>query len=387
MAVQGIQHYTSDLYELPSFFLVLNVDESESALIVFQDRLNDAVHTHLDEFFRDKVKVTSLPDGYVKDIGVSSSYVWKELSHTNHDDTPNKYEVRSSFDCQIEIGYKKEENIANADIRLSQATMDLLLIEAFQGDNYWNLVHTFLEDDVLADITGVKITVHADSYVHSNGDDPRDRSTSSDVWTPAMTFGVVLAALVLLSLIIMWSYLCCCARESIWILRLTRLRRQKQGMSKEDAVTDDMYSTSSLNPEDEEEDGRWMDAWAKAVTSIPLREPVKTRKLKKQAAAIRHPAQHHNSCLNAIEEVDDESSTVCSVDTSRSKQNGTASQHSRTAFVVQQSAIMEEEEEEEPEDVNDDESVTSSTSTTCLAPIRTKPQDIGSSSTGLAEIV
>lgn len=309
----------TDVYDLPSFALVLNVDSSENSLIEFQDRLNFAVQMHLADFFLDKVKSSALVEGGVEKVELTSSYIWKELpaAQDSKNDQEKKYDVRSNFGCQLEI---RSWTVDGDESRISQSIMDLFLIEAFQGEHYWALVHSFFKDEVLQAITGVTITVKADGYVHYNGQDPSAFNNYDDYntdgnWTPAMTAGVIFATLLVVSLCFMWTYICCFTRDSIF-LQWTRSGRKKL-MEKAETATDDMHSTSTLNPEEEAEEGEWMDAWAKSVTSIPLRQPVKTRKSKK-APSIRHPAQHHNSYLNSIEEADDECSTVCSVESSPS---------------------------------------------------------------------
>ncbi len=305
----------TDLYNLPSFSLVLNVNKSENDLIIFQDKLNSVVQVHLMEFFKIKVNAQSL-ERQINEVVLSSAYIWKEIA-TSENQRRHKYEVQSNFDCHIEVGYL---TTGDRSSRPSQSIMDLYLIEAFQGDNYWSLVHSFLKDDVLEDITGIQITVMADGYVHYNGRDPSsfDVYDTSGDWTPAMITGVVFATILVTFLTLMWSYICCLTRNSP-LVRLTRFGRKKFS-EKPDSATDDMNSTSTLNPDDEEE-GKWMDQWAESVTSIPLREPVKPRKAKKQRG-VRHPGHHHNTYLNSIEEVEDECSTVCSVESNRSQATG-----------------------------------------------------------------
>ena len=352
--VQAAENAT-DTYKVPSFSLVLNVDKSESALIVFQDSLNSAVKQHLELFFQTKMEGTSLPNGFIEDVALTSSYVWKELSKsTDQYDSVNKYEVRAQFKCQLDVGYTIQSNIKAAGgeqevsvPRISQSIMDLFLIEAFQGDNYWSLVHAFFKDEALESITGMKITVQADGYIHYNGGDQdpatMEQYSTRGAWSPTMIVGVFFATVFLGIMIVMWTYLCCCTRDSMWV----RLNRRKQRnrpkhshhLEKPDNTTDESNSTSSLHPDDDDYQAEsWMDVWAKSVTSIPLREPVKARKIKKKAASIRRPAQHHCSSLNAIVEIDDDGSTVCSAETQKSR---ASSQHSR--IISKQAAIMEAE--------------------------------------------
>lgn len=311
----AVSAQTSQMYDLPPFSIVLNVDESETSLITFEDRLIDVVQQHLIEFFEEKVDIPSYGDGQVELVALSASHVWKELGQAQSNRFAHKYEVQSDFTCKLELSYNSTNG---RDTHPSSSIMNLLLIEAFQGDNYWDLVHTFLRDTVLKDITGVQVTVVADGYVHNNGEKglalEEEPISAGDDWTPAMTAGVIFAGVLVFSITLMWTYLCCFARGAI-LLQCVKFGRRKL-KEKADSVTDDAFSTSTLNPDDDASEGRWLDAWAEAVTSIPLREPVKTRKLKKQPT-IRHPAQHHSSYLNCIEEADDETSTVCSVESSR----------------------------------------------------------------------
>jgi hypothetical protein len=377
--VQGAENATES-YLLPSFSLVLNVDKSENALLVFQDHLDTAVQKHLDVFFQEKIEGMSLPNGYIDGVDLSSTYVWKELSHSTSNDSPNKYELRARFKCQLEVGYNVQDTAADVPIsRISQSIMELLLIESFQGDNYWGLVHDFFRDEVLESITGMKITVQADGYVHYNGEDPAEleQYQTTGAWTAAMIVGVFIASLCFGMMIVMWTYLCCCTRNSLWVLLNNRRRHKKNPLDKPDSTTDDSHSSSSRHPEEGDEyEATWMDAWAKSITSIPLRPPVKPRKLKKHAASIRRPGRHHSSNLNAIVEVDDDSSTVCSVETTSQLKSVSSSQHSRTqssnrlaaeateCTAVEDGAFSIQECDEQSDD-DDDESVSSSA--TCVS--------------------
>ena len=345
--VQAAQNGTES-YKVPSFSLALNVDKSESALIVFQDSLNSAVEQHLEMFFQKKIEGTSLPDGFIQDVALTSSYVWKELSRsTNQDDSVNKYEVRAQFQCQLDVGYTIQSNSTAAVPRISQSIMDLFLIEAFQGDNYWSLVHAFFKDETLESITGMEISVQADGYIHNGGDqDPatlEQYNNTRGAWNATMIMGVCFACICLGIMIVMWTYLCCFARDSVWIRLYRRKLRNRakhpHHLEKPDNTTEESNSTSSHHPDDDEYHlESWMDLWAKSMTSIPIREPVKPRKIKKKAASIRRPAQHHSSSLNAIVEIDDDGSTVCSAETQKSR---ASSQQSRKPS--KQSAIMEAE--------------------------------------------
>jgi hypothetical protein len=296
------------VYSLPSFSLVLKVDKTSNDLIVFQDRLETAVRTHLTDFFKQKVESPSLGDGNIDEVALSQLLVWKELSSggTKVSDetqgTVHQYEARGEYDCQLELIYN---SAGEGHDRLSGSIMDLFLIEAFQGDNYWHLVHNFLSDEILEDITDVKITVMTDGYIAYHGQDVSafDDYNNGGVgdWTGAMTVGVIFASFFCLALVLMWVYLCFCVQGTF--LFKSRNPNQKDIGKEDESVTDDLYSTSSVEfqYEDEDEEQTWMDAWANAITSIPLREPIRIRR-KKKGPSIRHPAQQHNSYLGCIEE-------------------------------------------------------------------------------------
>lgn len=341
LAVTQAAENVTDLYYLPYFSLVLNVEKHESSLIIFQDRLDELVNQHLDVFFRQKIKETTLQHGFIREVMLSSAYVWKELSSSTSIDSPNSYEVRAHFDSHLEVAYF-ETTADGEDSRISDSIMNLFLIEAFQGDQYWTLVHAFLDDDILKTVNGMKVTVQADGYIQYNGQDPTtmEKAQKTGEWTPTMFVGVVFAAISLVSMIVMWSYLCCCARNSVWVRYARRRRRNLK--DKPDSSTDDSHSTSSQHPGDDELEGQWLDAWAMSVTSIPLRVPAKPRKLKKTSPAMRRPAHNHSSYLNAITEADDDSSTVCSTDTHKSKSGITSqSEHSSRTKCSKRARIEE----------------------------------------------
>jgi len=305
----------SQPYNLPSFSLALDVEQPDTALITFQDRLNKVIKLHLLEFFEHTLQKPVYDNATVDAVELSGSYVWKELAQAISNGS-NKYKVQTTFTSTLQLGALSTNS---SDSLPSPSMMNLLLIEAFQGDSYWELVHEFLGDSVLEHITAVKITVHSDGYLLNNGHHlsigQASILTNNDVLTPAMTAGVIFAGLLVFGLALMWTYLCCFARGAL-LLEVVKFGKKKI-MEKADSVTDDVLSTSTLYPEEMETESRWMDAWAEAVTSIPLREPVKARKTKKHPS-IRHPAQHHSTYLNCIEEAEDESSTVCSVGSSLS---------------------------------------------------------------------
>lgn len=314
LLVEIVQAQSTEVYDLPTFAFTLSVDKSEDELVEFQDSLIGVLDLHLTDFFQAKIDTPSFRNTKVVDIAISSAFLWNEQKSgepKTSDSTMvvNKYDVRSNFASQLEVEYESQ---SGEDSRLTQSIIDLMLIEAFKGDNYWALVHRFLSDNVLDDITGIKVMVFSEGYVEYNGQDPSYFNVydSQSGWTLPMILGVVFAGVFCTVLCLMWAYLCCCVRGGSRF-RLKRLFR-KRSTEKAESVTDDMYSTDSLSPEDDD-DQLWLDDWAASITSIKLRELVKYRK-SRRSHSVRHPGHHHSSCLNAIEEGDDENSTVASVE-------------------------------------------------------------------------
>jgi hypothetical protein len=307
------------IYSLPSFSLVLKVTKSDNALIVFQDRLEVSVKDHLNEFFKDKIETPSFGSGTFEEIALSSKLVWRELTGGDAgkdrgadpyqgEDTMRHFEVRGDYECQLSLSYNP---LDGEESLLSNSIMELFLIEAFQGDNYWGLVHSFLSDEILDEITDVKITVISDGYV-PNGQDPsafNNYETGNDEWTGAMTVGVVFAAFFFFVLLLMWIYLCFFVRGTF--LWKTRNPYPDEMAMKDDAATEP-NSAESIDFTSEDEESTWMDAWANAITSIPIRAPIKTSKRKKKI--IHHPAQNHNSYLDSINESGEDECSCASED-------------------------------------------------------------------------
>lgn len=312
------------IYSLPSFSLVLKVTKSDNALIVFQDKLELSVKAHLNEFFKEKIETPSFGSGTFEEIALSSKLVWRELSGkeagTDKGQDPYQgegdirhFEVRGDYDCQLSVNY---DPAGAKDSLLSQSIMELFLIEAFQGDNYWNLVHAFLADEILDEITGVKITVISDGYVPNNGEDSSaydDFAMGSYEWTGAMTIGVIFAAFFFVVLVFMWIYLCFFVRGTcLWKIRSPY---QVEHNPKEEAETEP-DSDKSVDYSLDGDESRWLDDWADAITSIPVRA-LTSKRSKKQTIKIRHPAQHYNSYLDSITETDE-----CSVASSCASEEG-----------------------------------------------------------------
>lgn len=305
--------FKTSIFNLPPFTLVLEVTKPHDALIVFQDRLESSVTDHLTDFFKSKVDSSNFGSSQVGEVALSSRLVWRDLlpdlGVTDEDgNARTNFQVRADFEAQVTVVY--DSSVAG-ESRLSKSMMDLFLIEAFEGDNYWHLVHHFLSDDELEDISDVKVTVVSDGFVANDGQDesyfdrnPRD----GGVWTKAMTVGVVLATFFCLMLIAIWLYLCLIAKSK----HLFKKRRRFDMFKDDEAVTETNSAESCDYSFDEE--SQWMDDWAESITSIFVRDPVKTKH--KMMNSARHPAQQHRSFLESIEESGGDDTSCASTDDS-----------------------------------------------------------------------
>ena len=307
------------VFDVPSFSFLLRVSKADKALITFQDRLQNSIHDHLVNFFRGKVEIPDFGRANVEEVALKSNLVWKLLSSptTNKKQNANgdimtEYEVTSDFDCELTINVEETSTgETGAKMRLSPNIMDLFLIEAFQGDNYWHLVHNFLSDETLEGITDVKITVFSDAYVATNGHQALPQSNKDIAYaednnglSAAMTVGVVFSFFFFVVLILMWAYICLFAkRTSIFKGRINPFGKVwDDDLSK--ATVMDSSEQGSIDLDYVDQETRWMDAWAHSITSISLRAPVKTKKRMRKAA--RNPAKSHISSLGRITEVSSE---------------------------------------------------------------------------------
>jgi hypothetical protein len=313
---------TSILYTLPAFTMVLQVQKSDNALTVFQDRLDIALRSHFIAFFSDQLNTEDFSYGTVVDVGLVSQTFWREINDdgetvetsattaTLDPTAPRRYEVRASFESQMEV-------IMDMDIastKLPQSSMDLLFVEALQGDNYWDLYELFVSDNELNQINTVEISVMANGF---RPFDSQDGSVTGydteDYWTPSMTVGVAFAVFFVCVLAIMWLYLCIFVRGTC----LFRTRRVLDGHKMMDHKKEpEQSSDTDQNSSDTEGDlafgagpaseSAWMDAWATAITSIPVRELAKGGKKRPKKQRVRRPSKQNCSNLGQIVELVDE---------------------------------------------------------------------------------
>jgi hypothetical protein len=276
---------TKVLYSLPKFSMVLQVKKSDDALIVFQDRLEGAVRDHLDTFFAHKLATPHFGYGSVEEVALSSRMTWHEKT-SQDPKTERHYEVHADYESQILM--ELDKNIASS--RLSQPIMDLLLIEAFEGDNYWALFHHFLSDTALAEIENAEVDVSADGFIENNNISTETQSN----WTTPMKAGVGVAGFFCVALVVMWVYLCMFVKGTL-LFREPIVHQGKD--TAESATEEESSATASHDFGCSQEESTWMDEWARSITSIPERQHTKPKK-KKQ----RRPARQHRSSLDQIEE-------------------------------------------------------------------------------------
>jgi hypothetical protein len=319
-------------YILPFLSVTLEVTKSDNGLILFQDRLQELIELYLENFYEVKLGADSYGNSSMIEIAFKSQLVWRELSvdldksksnlEHQEDEVRKHYEVRGTYDGHIVF------NLDSARTSfVSQSLTNLLFIEAFQADNYWALVHSFLVNPALQEIDDVTVAVSEDGFVPYDGqpsvaalDDWNGRGTNiSSNLTPAMITGVAVATLFCIALLGMWTYLCFMVNGASFFNGVGQ-RRAGDVFYKGGSVTDDTFTNDSLDfPPDEE--SAWMDAWAQAVTSIPMREPAKTRRKRGRPTkqSFVRPAHEHHPSLDCIDEADNES---CASGRSESSRKG-----------------------------------------------------------------
>ena len=353
---------------LPAFSMELHVKNIDVSLVEFQDRLEDAVRKHLVNFFSVRINTEDFDYGTVEDVTISAQLFWREimekkqeqqqqqqyltndeeeddLSLTNDvedlnnepardisSDGQRKYEVRSSFECQLQLN---NMDVVIAATRLNPSMVGLLLLEAFEGNNYWHLYHLFFSDTQLSQIDDVQISVMTnDGFKPQSGinnsndgdsfDGSRGKHGSSSLtfggWTMSMTIGIAFASFFLFVLVVMWTYL-------LLFVRGTCLLKVGGGggnnLTKDGSVTDQenisdlddemIYPKHHQHQQQEDDESAWMDEWAIQITSIPLRQPKKSKKsLKRKQQCVRRPSQQHMSHLSQISESDADDSSCTS---------------------------------------------------------------------------
>jgi hypothetical protein len=346
-------------YQLPSFSLTLKVsklDKNASSLMAFQDRLKETIQDHLEDFFQDKLETTLKLPTKVR-FNLESHLIWRELSMEGDSSLQDldlfvkQYEVRGQYDTQMTLNYSNNETYSQEIVGISQSLMTLLLLESFQGQNYWEMVHRFISSPSLSDVSDVKITVLEDGFVPYHGgavafDDDywfdtqqSQQKQRGSVMSPGMIVAMAFVTFFCLAIVVIWTYLCYNLPTSFFLNDFEQRQRRSKGdsifkdhegsssVTDSSSTNDDNISMESFGDEElamadssfwVDSTGDWMDNWAQKVTSIPIREPLPRRK-KKRGQPLRQslvrPAHQHVSQLDCITELDNESccnSTVVS---------------------------------------------------------------------------
>ena len=397
-------------FDLPSLEMTLDVEKTDNYLIPFQNRLRSTMTDHLEEFYIHKLLESKVGVPRSLDIELESQLLWKEVSvepkesteHVaNHTETEfvKKYEVRGAFNCKMRLKIDPIVTESNEEIPLyvSQTLMNLFFLEAFERENYWYLMQTFLTTPVLRDIINTDINVMDIGFVHPYDEDGNLLFESDDDFealgidfgkrqkqSTLATVGVVSAVLLLCAVVGIWYYLCCINKgKKRWKKKRKKRRSQYRddvasqkgssttGSTNSEGSDDESDDESDESDDDDEETlvGAWastisrnLDAWASSVTSIPVRDVEKKRRKKRGAKVVQRPyfrpCQEHSSDLGCITEADNESwcSSVRSSKSGRSAKSSKsrASKYSRRGGKRPQSTkttiIHEEEEDEDEED-------------------------------------
>jgi trimeric autotransporter adhesin len=384
---------TEILYDLPSFSLTLQVSKNNNRLVSFQDELQKEIQYHLEEFFKSKLDTMQTTAStstrmLVQNVGLSSHIVWRELTAaltdggsmtttssatttptTNterttvtDDDTQNQsiekaYEVRGSYDCDLSLLLERyhadddateDSSSSSSGLGVSSTLMNLFFIEAFQGENYWDLIYRFLSNDELRNIHDVMIVVQDDGFKpyhhgldhYQVDDDWYNNSDSSPNISKGAIVGLAFGTLITIAMIGGAVYIFCIVQGSSLhrLYKITFAIGERTGGSGSSSInddkgseTDDACTNSSSEPNENDDDNDddnndeesgWLDAWANSITSIPIRDPSFHRKKRRGKPTVQpfvRPAHEAMSSLelDCIDEVDNE--TVTSDRTSESK--------------------------------------------------------------------
>ena len=272
------------VFDLPSFTLDLSVKELDTSHRIMQDKLEKKLQEHLIDFYKAKLETSDNDEVTVHNVIITSDYYWTQ--HTDY------HEMNGVHDSQIKVA------VASTQTSINEPLMELYFAEAFQGDYYWHLVHNFLIDEILSDVYDVKIMVDTDRYGHYS--DIEDDFEKKNVMNGGTIAGLFLLGLFCIALVLLGIYI------YSWI--------QVQRENKSRASHTDNDSDEEDFEDDDVSTGSWMDLWAKAVTSIPLRDPNLQRK-KRPRYHQQPPKFRKTECkttLDCITEGEDEDASLAS---------------------------------------------------------------------------
>ena len=272
------------VFDLPSFTLDLSVVELETSHRIMQDKLEAKLQEHIFDFYKAKLETSDNDEVTVHNVIITSDYYWTQ--HTDY------HEMNGVHDSQIKVA------VSSTQTSINEPLMELYFAEAFQGDYYWHLVHNFLIDEILSDVYDVKIMVDTDRYGHYS--DIEDDFENEKVMNSGTIAGLFFAGLFCISLVLLGIYI------YSWI--------QVERENKSRASNTDNDSDEEDFEDDDVSTGSWMDLWAKAVTSIPLRDPNLKRK-KRPRYHQQPPRFRKTECkttLDCITEGEDEDASLAS---------------------------------------------------------------------------
>ena len=377
-------------FDLPSLSMTLDVEKKDNALIPFQDQLKESMESHLEKFYNNKLLTTEVGIPAFVDIDLESQLLWKELLVEPKETTKEaseqtinelsfvkKYQVRCFFNCKVKLQIDPitTEYGAEKPVFVPQTLMNIFFLEAFENEHYWDMMHGFLTTPLLRDIISADLEVLDIGFVYpydergnlrfESDDDFMARSINYDDnsgLSVVMILVSVFIVLLLLALIAIWLYICVVMKGDIRFKNKFRRKRSRdEGSQKGSLGTESVHSEDSEDSEEddeEDEDNGWassitanLDAWASAITSIPLREVDNKRRKKRKSKVVQRPyfrpSHEHSSYLENIWEADNESwcSSVRSgksVKSSRSTNNNrkNKSSHSRSRRPKEPSARL-----------------------------------------------
>lgn len=379
-------------FDLPSLSMTLDVEKEDNALIPFQDQLKESMESHLEKFYNNKLLTTEVGIPALVDIDLESQLLWKELWVEPKETTEEasgqtfnelsfvkKYQVRGFFNCKIKLQIDPitTEYGAEKPVFVPQTLMNIFFLEAFQNEHYWDMMHGFLTTPLLRDIISADLEVLDIGFVYPYDENGDLRFESDDDFMSGsvkyddnsglsliMILVSVFILLILLALIAVWLYICVVMKGDIRFKNKFRRKRSRDKGSQRSLETDSVHSEDSGDSGDseeddeEDEDNGWassitanLDAWASAITSIPLRDVDSKRRKKRKSKVVQRPyfrpSHEHSSYLENIWEADNESwcSSVRSgrsVKSSRSTNNSrnNKSSHSRSRRPKEPSARL-----------------------------------------------
>ena len=317
---------------------------------------------HLEKFYTNKLLTSEVGIPQLVDVDLESQLLWKEIwvgpketteevaNHTyTETDFVKRYKVNGIFNCKMKLQIDPIENDEKS-MYVSQTLVNMFFLEAFENENYWDMMHEFLATPLLRGIISVDIKVLDVGFVHpydENGNLLFEFESDDDFYgrgidfgddsgiSPVAIFGFIVATLFFFAVGAIWYYLCFVSKggsRSIWKRKKIRRSRSKDDTSyKGSSRTGSTNSDDSGDDSDESGDSAeetligWatanLDAWASAITSIPLRDVENKRRRKRGNKVVSRPyfrpCQEHSSELVCITESDNES-WCSSVKSSRS---------------------------------------------------------------------